>query len=65
MGKKIIAQCHKVLDEAALIKDIATSEDDQLIPPSSNWRYLHHWPLFISKFCFTASKNCSEYAVNY
>ena len=33
MGKKIIAQCHKVLDEAALIKDIATSEDDQLIPP--------------------------------
>ena len=27
MGEKIIAQCHKVLDELAIIKDIATDEN--------------------------------------
>ena len=33
MGEKIIAQCHKVLDELAIIKDIATDEGNRLCSP--------------------------------
>lgn len=33
MGEKIITQCHKVLDELAIIKDIAVSEGERLCSP--------------------------------
>ena len=33
MGEKIIAQCHKVLDEVAIIKDIAVNEEERLSSP--------------------------------
>ena len=33
MGEKIITQCHKVLDELAIIKDIAVNEGERLCSP--------------------------------
>lgn len=33
MGEKIIAQCHKVLDELAIMKDIAINEGEKLCSP--------------------------------
>lgn len=33
MGKKIVVQCHKVLDEVAVIKDIAVNDEKKLSSP--------------------------------
>lgn len=42
LGVEIFAQCHKVLDELAIIKDITADEGNRLCSPPSYWCYLHH-----------------------
>ena len=59
-GKKIIAQCHKVLDEAAIIKDIAVTEENKLCSPLRIGAIFTIGPYLFPDFVSPLQKNAPD-----